>query len=96
VVTLLLTVCLVCPTLEVFDTWDPPIQTANDTEYGLVVAALCLGAAYLFVRATLEFPREGFLAGRKRTFGLPGLFVSTRRFDFHFSDTSPPALTLRI
>ena len=96
VVTVVLTLCLVCPILEVFDTWDPPTQSGNDTEYGLVIAALCVGAAYLFVRSILEFLYEGLVAGRTLSFGLLGLFISTRRFDFGFSDTSPPALPLRI
>ena len=90
VVMLVLTVCLVCPILEVFDTWDPPIQSGNDTEY----TALCVGAAF-FVRLTVKFSCEDLIA-RTLAFGLLGLFISTRRFDFGFSDISPPALHLRI
>ena len=92
---LVLTVCLVCPILEVFDTWDPPIQSGNDTEYSLVIAALCVGAAF-FVRLTVEFSCEDVIAGRTLAFGPLGLFSSTRRFDFGFSDISPPALHVRI
>ena len=96
VVKVVLTVCLVCPTLEVFDTWDPPIQSGNDTEYAIVIAALCLGATYLFVRSVWEFPYGGSVAGRTLSVGLLEPFISTRHLDFGFSDKSPPALALRI
>ena len=93
--TLVLMVCLVCPILEVFDSWDPPIQAGNDSEYSLVIAALCVGAAYLFVRSIFKFPREGFAGRGTLSFGFLALFIS-RCFDFCLSDTSPPALPLRI
>jgi len=48
--TLVLLICLVCPLLETFDYWDHTIQTGSDTEYALVVIALCLGVAYSFAR----------------------------------------------
>jgi len=93
---LVLTVCLVCPILEVFDSWDPPIQSGNDAEYSLVIAALCMGAAFSFVRSILESSHKRLVAGRTLAFGLLGLFISQGRFDFGFSDTRPPALPLRI
>lgn len=96
VVMLVLTVCLVCPILEVFDTWDPPMQSGNDTEYSLMIAVLCMGAAYFFGRSSLESPHKRFVAGRTLAFGMLGLFISKRHFDLGFSDTSPPALPLRI
>lgn len=89
-------VCLICPILEVFDTWDPPIESGNDTEYALVIAALCLGAAYLFVRATVEFFPESLVAGLKLASVLLRVSISLCRLDFGVSDTSPPALSLRI
>src|SRR5216684_179382 len=49
-VTLVLLTCFVCPLLETFDTWDHTVQTGNDTEYALVVLALCVGAAYSAAR----------------------------------------------
>lgn len=46
-VTLILVVCLVCPLTELFDQWDHTLQTGNDSEYTLVILALCVGAAFL-------------------------------------------------
>jgi hypothetical protein len=42
--------CLICPLLELFDSWDDTIQSGNDTEYALVILALCVGVAYSFAR----------------------------------------------
>jgi hypothetical protein len=53
-VTLALITCLVCPLIETFDNWDHTIQTGNDTEYTLVVLALCVGVAYSFARFILK------------------------------------------
>ena len=50
VATLALLICFGCPILEVFDYWDRTTQTGNDTEYTLVVLALCVGAALIFAR----------------------------------------------
>src|SRR6266478_2801262 len=76
-VTLVLLTCLVCPLLETFDTWDHTVQTGNDTEYALVVLALCVGAAYSLVRFTLKPALLGFLG--KNIFGPSGqkAFLST-------------------
>ena len=93
---LALLVCLICPILEVFDTWDPPIQTGNDTEYTLVVVALCVGATYLFVRSILESRRADFVDNPSLTSGVPRLLDLTPRFAFPFAYTSPPTLSLRI
>jgi len=94
--TLALMICLVCPILELIDTWDPPIQSGNDTEYSLVIAAVCVGAAYVFARAILAFHCQSFIGRRKLSFGPLGVFISPRYFDFSFTDTSPPSLPLRI
>src|SRR5215468_8394641 len=51
---LALLICLLCPILETFDTWDHTLQTGNDTEYTLVVLALCVGVAYSFARFILK------------------------------------------
>jgi hypothetical protein len=53
-VILVLIVCLVCPLAELFDQWDRTLQTGNDTEYALVVLALCVGAALLLKRLILQ------------------------------------------
>jgi hypothetical protein len=49
-IALVLLTCLVCPLVEVFDHWDYTVQTGSDTEYTLVVLALCIGVAYAFAR----------------------------------------------
>lgn len=49
-VTLALLTCLICPLVEMFDTWDHTVETGNDTEYAFVVLALCVGVAYLSAR----------------------------------------------
>lgn len=47
---LVLLICLVCPLLEMFDHWDHTIQTGSDTEYTLVLVALCVGFACAVAR----------------------------------------------
>ncbi len=49
---LVLAVCFVCPIIEMFDYWDHTIQTGSDTEYALVLLALCVGMAYSFARCS--------------------------------------------
>ncbi len=97
-VSLVLLTCLICPLLEVFDTWDPPIQTGNDTEYALVITALCVGVAYSFARFLFKSPLLGFVA--------KSIFASHAQKSFLsarcgltlplFDATSPPLLPLRI
>lgn len=58
VATLVLLVCLICPLLEITDRWDNTLQTGNDSEYALVVVALCLGAALLLARVVLPGPQR--------------------------------------
>lgn len=97
-VTLALLTCLICPLLETFDTWDHTIQTGNDTEYGLVILALCVGAAYSFSRFILKSALFGFVA--------KNVFASCAQQSFLsapsgltlllFDATSPPPLPLRI
>jgi hypothetical protein len=49
-VIVVLLVCLVCPLAEMFDQWDHTLQTGNDSEYTLVILALCVGASFLLKR----------------------------------------------
>ncbi|MFI5176548.1 MAG: hypothetical protein ACHQKY_16935 [Terriglobia bacterium] len=44
--TIALIICFACPVIEMFDHWDHTLQTGNDTEYTLVVLALCVGLAF--------------------------------------------------
>lgn len=45
-----LAICLVCPLVDMFDQWDHALQTGNDSEYPLVILALCVGAAFVLGR----------------------------------------------
>ena len=95
--TLALTICLVCPILELIDTWDPPIQSGNDTEYNLVIAAICVGMGYLFVRSILPLCRTSRAQATIISIRLAQTICHFPSFQFLGSaDTSPPALPLRI
>src|SRR2546425_7170963 len=54
-VALVLLTCLVCPVLEMFDHWDPPLQTGYDTESALVILALCVGVVYALAKLIVTF-----------------------------------------
>jgi hypothetical protein len=90
--------CLICPLVETFDTWDHTIQTGNDTEYALVVLALCVGVAYSFARFIFKSALLGFVA--KSVFApcvQKSLLSSAFSFTvLLFDATSPPPLPLLI
>jgi|SRR5580692_3178799 hypothetical protein len=97
-VTLVLLTCLVCPLVELFDNWDHTVQTGNDTEYTLVVLALCVGVAYSLARfisksMVLAFVAKSVFAPslQKSVFSTPCSFTLLL-----FDATSPPPLPLRI
>jgi hypothetical protein len=98
VVTLVLAICLVCPLVELFDHWDHTMQTGNDTEYALVVLALCVGVAYSFARFILKCPLARFGARSVSYSCVHKPLLSTLRgFIFLlFSAISPPTIALRI
>jgi len=98
VVTAALLICFVCPLVETFDNWDHTIQTGNDTEYALVVLALCVGAAYSFVRFVFKSQLLGLVASSVFTCCVQKYFLSTPSgFTLlPFDATSPPLLPLRI
>jgi hypothetical protein len=95
---LVLLTCLICPLLETFDSWDDTIQTGNDTEYTLVVLALCMGVAYSVARFTRKSALLGFVA--KGIFASPAqksfLFAPLSFTLLLFDATSPPLLPMRI
>ena len=98
VIAIVLLTCLVCPLLEIFDRWDHTIQTGNDTEYTLVLLALCVGVAYSFARFIFKSTLLGFVAksvsptcAQKSSFSGP-CSLTVLLFDA----TSPPPLSLRI
>jgi len=97
VAVLALLVCFVCPVLETFDTWDHTMQTGSDTEYTLVVLALCVGVAYSFARfifksGVLGFAKRTLVAFHQRSFFS---MLSGHAF-LPLDGTSPPSLPLRI
>jgi hypothetical protein len=94
-----LLICFVCPLVELFDYWDDSVITGNDTEYGLVVLALCAGAAYTLARLVFQgwtifdFLSRSILAPGIET---PSCFTPVYfRLPF-FEYMSPPELPLRI
>jgi hypothetical protein len=97
-VTLVLLTCLVCPLVEIFDHWDHTIQTGNDTEYTLVLLALCVGVAYSLARFIFKSARLGFVANSLFASCAPNsFFTGPSSFALPLFDvTSPPALPLRI
>jgi hypothetical protein len=95
IVTLALMICLVCPVVEMFDTWDHTIQSGNDTEYALVVLALCVGVAHSFARFILKSPVG--LVARSVLSSVAHIVQVFARFTSLFLDVaSPPPLPLRI
>jgi hypothetical protein len=96
--TLVLLICFICPLVETFDSWDHTIQTGNDTEYGLVVIALCVGVAYSFARFIFKSALLGFVLKSVFSSFIQKSFLSgSCRFTLLLSDAaSPPPLPLRI
>ena|ERR1035437_3384525 len=64
-VTLVLAICFVCPLIEIFDQWDHTLQTGDDTEYALIVLALCVGVAYSIARLNPRISLLGSLAAAR-------------------------------
>jgi hypothetical protein len=95
---LALLTCLICPLVETFDTWDHTIQTGNDTEYTLVVVALCVGVAYSFARFIFQSALLGFVANSVSASCVQKSFLSAACSStvLLFAATSPPLLPLRI
>src|SRR6202011_5383299 len=89
---LALLTCLICPLVETFDTWDHTIQTGNDTEYTLVVVALCVGVAYSFARFIFQSALLGFVANSVSASCVQKSFFSAACSStvLLFAATSPP------
>lgn len=49
-----LLVWLSWPIVEMFDTWDQPVDTGNDSQYTFVVLGICAGAVFVFSRRRQE------------------------------------------
>jgi hypothetical protein len=95
--TIALAICLVCPLVEMFDQWDHTLQTGNDSEYLLVLLALCVGAAFvlgqLIVTLSPNLPASGIRCALHTA--LISLPFSIRPTAAAMASASPP-LRLRI
>jgi hypothetical protein len=92
-----LAICLVCPLVEMFDQWDHTLQTGNDTEYLLVLLALCVGALFvlgrLIVTLSPNFPASGISYALQSA--LNSMLFLIRPTAVALASASPP-LSLRI
>jgi hypothetical protein len=43
---------------ELFDQWDPPIQTGKDVDYAVVLVAACLGAVFAVAKKLISTARR--------------------------------------
>jgi hypothetical protein len=96
-VTLVLVACLTCPLVEMFDQWDDTLQTGNDTEYALVVLALCVGVAYLIARFIPKLSLPGSVVEEHSGSRAQLVFPALR--NLHSAvliAASPPTLALRV
>jgi hypothetical protein len=81
-----------------FDNWDHAMQTGNETEYALVVLALCIGVGYSLARFVLKFALLRFAED------LVSKMCACKLLPFAFRGSffvfpiplSPPTLALRI
>lgn len=92
----LLLIFLLCPLIESLDVWHPAFDDGNDTEFALVVAALCVGVGYIAVR--LIFKSKFVVSAFKSVAAdIDQLFAFVLGFDLpRFVASSPPVLPLRI
>lgn len=97
IVAIVLLTCLVCPLVELFDHWDNTMQTGNDTEYALVVLALCIGIVFTLVQLTITlFSNFRVSSTGSRLLSLQNAaFFLIAAAIFAAASTSPP-LNLRI
>src|SRR5258708_12540551 len=93
IATVILVTCLVCPLVEMFENWDHTIQTGNDTEYALVVLALCVGVAYSFARFIFRSALLGFVARIVFTsYAQKFFFAEASSFALSLFDVTSPLL----
>lgn len=96
-VILVLVVCLGCPLVEMFDQWDHTLQTGNDSEYALVILALCVGVSFLLKRLIplITLPDTAIEAAHALR-ACPLILCPTRWFSVIPIHESPPTTALRI
>ena len=99
IVAIVLLTCFVCPLVELFDQWDHTLQTGNDTEYTLVLFALCIGIVFTLIRLSIALFSNVFVLSTSTV-----LRLRLRRSPFFCfagalllaSATGSPPLNLRI
>jgi hypothetical protein len=92
-----LAICLICPLVEMFDQWDHSLQTGSDTEYALVILALCVGVAYWFAWFVSKISPPDFPAEER--YESPASQCFSTPLGLHSIiplSISPPVLALRI
>jgi hypothetical protein len=96
---LALLICFVCPLVELFDYWDNSVVSGDDTEYRLVILALCVGVAYMLARLAFKSWTSLNFVFRSITVFSVAKPSSCRTGHCRlplFEDRSPPELPLRI
>ena len=92
-----LAICLACPFVDAFDQWDHALQTGNDSEYPLVILALCVGMAFalgeLIVTLSPNFLTSSIRYTLQSALNTLSFFV--RPTTLVFASASPP-FSLRI
>jgi len=92
-----LVICFVCPALEMFDHWDHTLQTGNDTEYTLVLLALCVGMVCALARLSVIFSTNSSSAiGSSVACNLHGSVLFMIRPIALGSSSGSPPLNIRI
>jgi len=92
-----LAICLLCPLVDIFDQWDHALQTGTDSEYLLVVLALCVGLAFNLGRLVVRLGSDMALPGVR--FCLQGALNLSPLLNASVALTTPPGsppLRLRI
>lgn len=94
-----LAICLVCPLADLFDHWDNALQTGHDSEYPMMIVALCVGAALELGRFLIKFSpdRSGSRLRAAAPSCLQSLFFGARPLAFATALASAgPPFSLRI
>lgn len=94
-----LAICVVCPIVDLFDQWDHALLTGNDSEYPLVVLALCVGLAFALARIAIRISSHVPASGRTSAIAMAASLFSSLMEPaavVFAPGSSPPALPLRI
>jgi hypothetical protein len=95
--TIALAICVLCPLVDMFDQWDHALQTGSDSEYPLVILALCVGLVLALGRLIPALAMD--LQASSIRYVLQSVMASSSfsisSTAFSFASASPP-LSLRI